>query len=151
MENVNKDGVGATGAENQDNGQDEGKTFTQEDVNRIVQERLERERNKQHPQSDIETQLTERERNLNRREMQMNAREKLAERGLPKELADLIDFSDTDKFDERMTQVIELGQKIKKDSRGKRVYEPMGPLPKGDDVPDSENPFMSAYKPPEVY
>lgn len=58
----------------------EERTFTQEDVNRIVQERLSRAKGNESKDLD------ERESELNRRELQLRERELLAEAGLPKEL-----------------------------------------------------------------
>jgi hypothetical protein len=64
-----------------------GKTFTQDDVNRIVQERLARAKLEASPE------LQERERKCEQRELQLEAREKLAEAGLPKELLGAINCS----------------------------------------------------------
>lgn len=77
----------------QTNGQDNGqgqqeKLFTQDDVNRIVGERLARARGGQ----DM-NQFAERERGLNQRELMLDAREKLADAGLPKELLNAINCS----------------------------------------------------------
>lgn len=60
----------------------QGKTFTQEDVNRIVQERLAKERNKQ----SISEELDKRSAELERRELHMTAKEILSEKGLPVQL-----------------------------------------------------------------
>ncbi|MCI8401119.1 MAG: hypothetical protein HFI38_03325 [Lachnospiraceae bacterium] len=63
------------------------KTFTQEDVNRIVQERLARVK------TDAAPDLQERERQLEQRSLYLDAREKLADAGLPKELLDALNCS----------------------------------------------------------
>lgn len=87
MEEMNK----GTSTEGQQQGVNEGaqgtqqtqqqeRTFTQEEVNRIVQERLARAKTSQAPD--------ERELDLQRRENALYAREKVAESGLPKELAE---------------------------------------------------------------
>lgn len=63
------------------------RTFTQEDVNRIVQERLARVK------TDAAPDLQERERQLEQRSLYLDAREKLADAGLPKELLDALNCS----------------------------------------------------------
>lgn len=65
--------------------QKEEKLFTQEEVNRIVGERLARVKNQ--PDSSG---YAEREQALNQREMQLNARERLIDAGMPKELLPLV-------------------------------------------------------------
>lgn len=57
-------------------GMQQGKTFIQEDVNRIVQERLAKEKGKSN--EDLEKRAAE----LDRRERRMNAIQKLRENGL---------------------------------------------------------------------
>lgn len=81
----------ATGAE------ETGKTFTQEDVNRIISERLGKERDK--IKKEQEAALEKREKEIAVREMRMNALEKLNSRGLPSELADAINYSDEESID----------------------------------------------------
>lgn len=54
------------------------KTFTQEDVNRIVQERLAKEKSKNNGDADF----AKREQELAQRELHMSAKEMLSEKGL---------------------------------------------------------------------
>lgn len=68
-----------------------GKTFTQDDVNRIVSERLARERDKQ-PQDD------EREKALKARESRLDCRDYLDSKKYPAALLDVLDSSDVEKF-----------------------------------------------------
>ena len=70
------------------NTQTEEKTFSQEDVNRIVGERLAKEKYK------LESELAEREQELKRSELRLKARELLNERGLPASLIEALSFSD---------------------------------------------------------
>lgn len=72
--------------------QQEEKTFTQDEVNRIVQDRLAKERNRSGHSFE------ERELELTRRENRMTCAERLAEKKYPKELIDILDTSDVDKF-----------------------------------------------------
>lgn len=68
-----------------------GKTFTQEDVNRIVSERLAREREKL-PKDD------EREQALKAREARLDCRDYLDSKKYPAALLDVLDSSDVEKF-----------------------------------------------------
>ena len=67
-----------------------GKTFTQEEVNRIVSERLAREREK--PVDD------EREKALKARETRLDCRDYLDSKKYPASLLDTLDSSDAEKF-----------------------------------------------------
>lgn len=79
MENQNTTG---TATEQQE------KTFTQEQVNAIVSKRLAEDR------ASRTSEIDKREKELNQREMQIRAKELLSERGLPKNLADVLRYSD---------------------------------------------------------
>lgn len=81
------------------NGGTGGKMFTQEDVNRIVSERLAREREK--PIDD------ERERNLKAREARLDCRDYLDSKKYPAKLLDLLDSSDVEKFKSAADAMIE--------------------------------------------
>ncbi len=81
------------------NGGTGGKTFTQEDVNRIVSERLAREREK--PVDD------ERERNLKAREARLDCRDYLDSKKYPAKLLDLLDSSDVEKFKSAADAMVE--------------------------------------------
>lgn len=87
MENQNMENQGAaqqtdqqSAGGNPQGGQQQEKRFTQEDVNRIVGERLARVK------SDVSPELQEREQKLAQRELYLDARERLADAGLPKDL-----------------------------------------------------------------
>lgn len=75
------------------------KTFSQADVNRIVADRLARERDKR------TAELDEREQALRRRELAVIAREKLDEAGLNKELCDVLRFDDEAALDEAISKL----------------------------------------------
>lgn len=66
------------------------KTFTQDDVNRIVQERLAKEKAKNSGEAD----LAKREQELAQRELHMTAKELLSEKGLPVQLFDALNCTD---------------------------------------------------------
>lgn len=66
------------------------KIFTQEDVNRIVQERLAKEKAKSSGDADF----AKREQELVQRELHMSAKEMLSEKGLPVQLFDALNCTD---------------------------------------------------------
>ena len=79
----------------EDNGSTE-KVFTQEDVNRIVQERLARERAK--IPADQLTEMQERTADLEKREAALSCREYIAENGYSKALLDVFSTDNADAF-----------------------------------------------------
>lgn len=81
----------AAAADTGANGGTGGKVFTQEEVNRIVSERLQREREKQ-PAAD------EREKALKAREARLDCRDFLDSKKYPAALLDVLDCSDVEKF-----------------------------------------------------
>lgn len=68
----------------------EDKTFTQEEVNTIVQDRLAKEKAK------FEKQLADARADVSARERRLQAREELSKRGLPDELTDLVRLDNDD-------------------------------------------------------
>ena len=94
MQNQNPDGAGET-------------TFTQEQVNKIVSDRLAREKVKS------EAALAEREQQLAQRELLLTAKEKLSESGLPVELMDALNVSSPEAMEKAITTVKAVIDKIK--------------------------------------
>lgn len=84
----------------------EGKTFTQEDVNRIVQERLAKEKSK--TTGNGEEELKKRAAELDLRERKLTAREKLRENGLPEYLVDALNMNTEDDFQKSMEAVLKM-------------------------------------------
>ena len=72
------------------------KTFTQEDVNRIVQDRLAKDREK------ASKELGEREQELAQREFRLNSRQKLIDKGYPESLLDALNCSSEEAFDKAL-------------------------------------------------
>lgn len=87
MEDNNNINQNANPAADQGTGE---KTFTQEDVNRIVGERLAKEKAKNSGEAD----LAKREQELAQRELHMTAKELLSEKGLPVQLFDALNCTD---------------------------------------------------------
>lgn len=108
MKNQNM-GTNTQGAENAENvqnnegaqgaGQNE-KMFTQDDVNRIVGERLARVKN---TQTSVES--SEREKALDLRERQLNARERLADLGISKDLLPLVNCTSKETMEESINLI----------------------------------------------
>lgn len=94
MQNQNPDGAGET-------------TFTQEQVNKIVSDRLVREKVKS------EAALAEREQQLAQRELLLTAKEKFTESGLPVELLDALNVSSPEAMEKAITTVKAVIDKIK--------------------------------------
>ena len=98
MNNQNPDGAGA-------------KTFSQDDVNRIVGERLAKEKAKG------EAALAEREQQLAQRELLLTAKEKLTENGLPVELVDALNVSSPEALEKALSTVKTVLDKYKSEAR----------------------------------
>ena len=84
-----------------DQGMGDKKTFTQEDVNRIIQQRLAQEKAKNSGESD----LVKREQELAQRELRLSARETLSSKGLPVELLDALNCTDKETMEKSITTV----------------------------------------------
>ena len=116
MGNQNTDGNQNQGAgtNTDQNGE---KLFTQEDVNRIVSDRLARAKNNQESGS-----AQEREASLNARELKLDAREQLAELGISKDLLPLVNCSSKDTMKESIDLIAaQFGSKNKSGSSGYRI------------------------------
>lgn len=98
MNNLNPDGAGE-------------KTFSQDDVNRIVGERLAKEKAKG------EAALAEREQQLAQRELLLTAKEKMTEQGLPLELLDALNLSSPEALKKSLNIVSTVLNKLKAEAR----------------------------------
>lgn len=103
-----------------------GRVFTQEDVNRIVCERLAAEKRK------LDAAFAEREQLLAQRELRLTAKEKLADMGIPVELADALNVSSPEAMEKAITILERVTGKTEKESTGwtpdfeRRVRDAMG-------------------------
>lgn len=98
MNNQNPDGAGE-------------KTFTQEQVNQIISDRLARDRAKG------EAALAEREQQLTHRELLLTAKEKINEMGLPAELVDALNVSSPEALEKALSIVKTVMDKHKSEAR----------------------------------
>lgn len=87
------------------------KTFTQEQVNQIISDRLARDRAKG------EAALAEREQQLAQRELLLTAKEKINEIGLPAELVDALNVSSPEALEKALSIVKTVMDKHKSEAR----------------------------------
>lgn len=121
------------------------KLFTQDDVNRIVSERLARERQKAEPSPE-----DTREADLKVRESKMDCREFVASGGYPAELLELFDTTDPEKFKAAVSKldgIVDLPSNHRKPAP--RIVGPMGggggaPLDRTSAL------LQEAFKPPKI-
>lgn len=78
------------------------KTFTQEEVDEIIKKRLARERKKAESEQEPGT---DREKNLEQRELTLMAKEKLLDEGMPLNLAGVLKFSDEKTLEEAIETI----------------------------------------------
>lgn len=93
--------------------QQQGKTFTQEQVNAIVGKRLAEQK------AALEAELVKREQELNKREMGVRAKELLAEKGLPKGLSDVLRY-ETEEELVKAIETIEHTRGFKAEDQGQK-------------------------------
>ena len=111
----------------------EEKTFTQEEVNRIVGDRLARERAKHDNANDFE----KREKDLAQRELRMSAKELLVSKGLSVDLVDALNCTDKEAM-EASVAAIERAFESYKEKAPHGVYEGFRPLPKNGSRKENE-------------
>ncbi len=122
--------IDTTKAENQGQPaqEEKEKTFTQEEVNRIVQERLARSKNKEQPKGEeSNTGAQDKERELQTREMNILAREKLLDAELSKDCMPLLTgASDEKDLDTRIELIRNLSAKKEEKPEKSKGFTPMG-------------------------
>lgn len=99
--------------QNKEQGEQEKKTFTQEEVDEIVRKRLARERNKANTEESTKT-GTDRDKELDARELRIMAREKLQAEGMPMDLADVLKYSDDKSLDEAIKKIKDLSGEVQR-------------------------------------
>jgi hypothetical protein len=97
-----------------------GKTFTQDEVNKIISERLAKERAKQEPQPDpAAEQMAQKEKDLNARENRLSCMEYIKEKGLDEALTTIFDTSDAEMFKTNVDKLLEAYPEIDPVKRAK--------------------------------
>lgn len=104
------------------------RTFTQEDVNRIVQERLAKEKSRSTGNTGDE--LDKRAADLDLRERKLMAREKLQENGLPDYLVDALNMNTDENFQKSMEAILKMKGEAKNSTGPKPVgfVSPIGKI-----------------------
>lgn len=118
------------------------KLFTQEDVNRIVSERLARERTKAEPSPE-----DAREADLKAREARMDCREYLSDKKYPAELLDILPTGDAEAFKASADKLAALFQGSAKPAGGVRVD--FGAPLTGSPSRNTDG-IADAFKPPKI-
>ena len=102
----------------QENSNNEEKTFTQDEVNRIVRERLSRNKSKN-------DELEEREKKIIQRELRADCKDILIEKNLPVELSELFNGYSEDELDKFIDVIGKIEDKIKSSNENKmRGHKP---------------------------
>lgn len=102
-----------------------GKTFTQDDLNRIVSKRLTEEKTKS------EAEFSKREQELNAREFRISAKEKLKAHDMPESLLDALNIADEETLDKSIKAIKEYADskiKVETKSVGNGVASGGSPL-----------------------
>lgn len=101
------------------------KTFTQEQVNAIIGERLAKEKSKADTAfAEREQQFAEREKALANREAMLDLKDKLYEMGLPAELLPVLNVTDTAALDTALNALkAYMAEQIRTNNKGLRVLE----------------------------
>lgn len=130
---------------NPDNG---GKTFTQEQVNAIVGERLAKEKGKADAAlAEREQQFAEREKELAKRELLFSAKEKIEKKGFSMELLEVLDISSEEALDKALNVIQEMIDK--KISREFKVIPNRLPEGHHDTEPPLSKKLRNAMKAPD--
>jgi len=99
------------------------KTFTQEDVNRIVGERLAKEKAKNSGEAD----LAKREQELAQRELHMSAKELLSEKGLPVQLFDALNCTDKEAMEKSIGTIEKIFNEYKANATKQHIFKGFQP------------------------
>lgn len=99
--------------------QQQGKTFTQDQVNAIVGKRLSEQK------AAMEAEFAKRDQELNKREMRIRAKELLSEKGLPKDLSEVLRY-DTEEELVKAIDTIEHSKGFKKEGQEQAAGAPKG-------------------------
>lgn len=115
-----------------------GRTFTQEEVNKIVSDRLARAKR--------ETATDEREAALRAKEARLDCREYLSDKKYPVELLDILSTADVEAFKGSVERLAGLFRSME-DTGPTITVDLSGPLTGS---PNRSNPIADAFKPPKI-
>lgn len=114
MSDMQDNNVNANAGGEEENPGDQGqeRKYTDADVDKIVARKIAVERDKATKKHD--TELEQRERDVLSRELTMEARDKLTEANLPRDLSDLMDYSSKEAFEASYDKVVGVFRKTAK-------------------------------------
>ncbi len=135
--------------EQQESTQEGEKTFTQDEVNRIVEKRLNRERSRLNgllkEDDPREAALLEREKAVAVKELQADAREALAAKGIPAEALELLNYTDKESCDKSMEAVKNLMDAVIRKTAEKFIKGDAPPR-KGPSTLDETDAIKAAFR-----
>lgn len=129
----------------EENGGKTGKVFTQEDVNRIVQERLARDRAGRDATQQQETEEAARVADLTRRENALACREFIMQGGYKPELLDILPTDNAEEFKEKVAKLIELAPLLDPNYKAAHFTTPVRGIGRYGSA--NEDPLAAAFKP----
>ena len=132
MDNIEK--TSPEGTQNGTGGTPE-RTFTQDDVNRIVQERLAKEKGKGN--EDLDKRAAE----LDRRERRMNAIDELRKNGLPDYLVDALNMETDEAFQKSMESIKKMKGETESEPEVVGTGNPIGIISKTGQTDDMRKAF----------
>lgn len=135
--------------EQQEGTQEREKTFTQDEVNRIVEKRLNRERSRFNgllkEEDPREAALADRERAVAVKELQADAREALASKGIPAEALELLNYTDKESCDKSIEAVKKLMDAVTRKTAEKFIRGGAPPR-KGPSTLDEADAIKAAFR-----
>ena len=147
-ENVESTDAGTTVDDHAADQRRQEKKYTDDDVDKIVAKKINRERERLNKLLNEEQQISEleqRERNVYLRELKADAKDALIERGLPYELASVLDYTDED----AMNKSIESIEAVFNNAVQRAVTDKLrGNVPtRGNPVGNQDQAIKNAFRP----
>lgn len=153
-ENAEPDAANSEDTEPTENAAGTGRTFTQEEVNKIVQKRLAEERNRLKPILEISDEdarnMIAREKEVTKRELVLEARERLIQDGFPEKLIDLLNFDSKGEFEDSYTHITSVFKPIVEAAvQGELNNRLRGVIPQSPNT-HTVDPIQGAFRPPQA-
>lgn len=153
-------------------GTEDQKTFTQDDIDRIVSKRLEKaqkkweletqkqieslkisgmtpEEKEEYEKSKLDSKLSQKEKELQVRELKLDAIDMLQSKGLPRELSEILNYSDEESVNKSIDVIEKVIKKMVEDKNTKTlkgVEVRTSYTPHGLGYPNMSDPFLEGLK-----
>lgn len=145
---MNENNVNITEQQKTESTQEGEKTFTQDEVNRIVEKRLNRERSRFNgllrEEDPREAALADREKAVAIKELQADAREALASKGIPAEALELLNYTDKESCDKSIEAIGKLMDAVTKKT-AEKFLKGDAPPKKGPSTLDETDAIKAAF------